>query len=211
MSNYNRLVPNKALPKPVTLGASDTLRVLLTAKEDNKPKRPHQVFLLVKDPNNSLETSFAFSVKESGKGKVELVSLDNPELSWQLLIFANSHTRTSLHNYWHHPNLLLLPCSLHLLDPQSLTKGLLLNLRLKSTLILQLRPQESRCVMGSLLRSITYSRQILKVRQKQSRSYSWLLWLRLCQFSLLRYVLCWRKAGVAADRKTLSGFPLGQI
>lgn len=166
MSNYNRLVPNKALAKPVTLGASDTLRVLLTVKEDNKPKRPHQVFLLVKNPNNGLETSLAFSVKESGKGKVELVSLGNPEVRWRLLIFANSHTRTSLYNYSHHLRLSLLPCSLHLLDPQSLTKGLRLNSRLKPTLIFQLRPQGIHCVMGSLLRSITYSRQILKVRQK---------------------------------------------
>lgn len=166
MSNPYRLVPNKALPKPVMLGASDTLKVLLTAKEDNKPKRPHQVSLLVKDPSNSLETSFAFSVKESGKGKVELVSLHNPDSSWQLLNFANSHIKTFLHSYWHLLKLFLLHCSLHLLDRQSLMKGLLLTLRLKPTLILQLRPQESRCVMESLLRSITHSRQILKVRQK---------------------------------------------
>ena len=75
-----RLVPNKALSKPVTLGSSETLRVLLTAKDDNKPKRPHQAFLLVKDPSNGLETSFAFSVKDSGKSKLELVNLQNPDL-----------------------------------------------------------------------------------------------------------------------------------
>ena len=61
--------------KPVTLGASDTLKILLTAKEDNKAKRPHQAFLLVRDPKSGLDTSFAFQVKENGKGKIELVIL----------------------------------------------------------------------------------------------------------------------------------------
>ena len=68
-----RIGENKALSKPVTLGASDTLKILLTTKEDNKAKRPHQTFLLVKDPKSKLDTSFAFQVKESGKGKIELV------------------------------------------------------------------------------------------------------------------------------------------
>lgn len=66
---------NKALLKPVPLGASDTLKILLTTKEDNKAKRPHQAFLLVKDPKSKLDTSFAFQVKENGKGKIELVCL----------------------------------------------------------------------------------------------------------------------------------------
>lgn len=73
--SHLRLAPNKPLPKPVLLGPSDTLKILLTAKEDRKPKRPHQAFLLVKDPATSLETSYALSVKDNGKGKVELVKL----------------------------------------------------------------------------------------------------------------------------------------
>ena len=88
MSLLPRLVPNKALSKPLTLASSDTLRVLLTTKEDSKPMRPHQAFLLVKDPSNNLETSFAFSVKESGKAKIELVGIHNSEIWWQLLILA---------------------------------------------------------------------------------------------------------------------------
>ena len=47
----------------------------MTAKEDNKAKRPHQAFLLVRDPKSGLDTSFAFQVKENGKGKIELVIL----------------------------------------------------------------------------------------------------------------------------------------
>ena len=68
-----RVGENKALSKPVTLGASDTLKILLTTKEDNKAKRPHQTFLLIRDPKSNLDTSFAFLVKENGKGKIELV------------------------------------------------------------------------------------------------------------------------------------------
>ena len=82
-------MPGKALSKPVTLGSSDSLKILLTAKDDNKPRRPHQVFLLIKDPSNGLETSFAFSVKDSGKAKVELVSPHCPELTWQILILTS--------------------------------------------------------------------------------------------------------------------------
>ena len=70
-----RIGENKALSKPVTLGASDTLKILLTTKEDNKAKRPHQAFLLVQDPGSKLDTSFPFQVKENGKGKIELVCL----------------------------------------------------------------------------------------------------------------------------------------
>ena len=71
----SRIGENKALSKPVTLGASDTLKILLTTKEDNNAKRPHQTFLLVKDPKSKLDTSFVLQVKESGKGKIELVCL----------------------------------------------------------------------------------------------------------------------------------------
>ena len=68
-----RIGEKKALSKIVTLGASDTLKLLLTTKEDNKAKRPHQTFLLVKDPKSNLDTSFPFQVKQNGKGKLELV------------------------------------------------------------------------------------------------------------------------------------------
>ena len=69
-----RLAERKALSQPVPLGSSDTLKVLLTAQENKKGKRPHQAFLLFKDSDSGLETSYPFSVKESGKGKIEIVS-----------------------------------------------------------------------------------------------------------------------------------------
>lgn len=67
------------LSKPVKLGATDNLKILLTTKEDKNPKRPHQAFLTVKDSKSDLDTSFAFQVKDTGKGKVELVRIPKLE------------------------------------------------------------------------------------------------------------------------------------
>ena len=50
------------------------MKVLVTIKEDKKAKRPHQAFLRLEEKHSRLETSYAFVVKESGKGKVEIVS-----------------------------------------------------------------------------------------------------------------------------------------
>jgi oligosaccharyltransferase complex subunit delta (ribophorin II) len=61
------------LSKAVTLGAADTLKIILTATEDGKAKRPHQAFLLLRDQDTGLEATFPFSVKDTGKGKVDFV------------------------------------------------------------------------------------------------------------------------------------------
>lgn len=68
-----RLSDRVPLSKPVTLGATDTLKIIVTATEDGTPKRPHQAFLMLKDLDTGLEESFPFSMKESGKGKVDFV------------------------------------------------------------------------------------------------------------------------------------------
>lgn len=47
--------------------------MVLTAKEDRKPKRPHQAFLRLEDRKSGLDTSFALTVRDNGKGKLELV------------------------------------------------------------------------------------------------------------------------------------------
>ncbi|KAI4268681.1 MAG: hypothetical protein L6R35_006739, partial [Caloplaca aegaea] len=69
------LVASKALPEPIVLGAADTLKLLLTTTEGKKARRPHQAFLLLRDPKSNLDTSFPLIVKESGKGKLELYML----------------------------------------------------------------------------------------------------------------------------------------
>ena len=68
-----RLNPIASLPKAVSLGATDTLKLLLTTTDGKTAKRPHQAFLTLTDPTTGLEESFVFNVKESGKGKVDLV------------------------------------------------------------------------------------------------------------------------------------------
>jgi oligosaccharyltransferase complex subunit delta (ribophorin II) len=57
----------------VKLGAGETLKVILTTQEGKSAKRPHQAFLLLQDPTTNLDISYPFSVKDSGKAKVELV------------------------------------------------------------------------------------------------------------------------------------------
>jgi oligosaccharyltransferase complex subunit delta (ribophorin II) len=68
-----RLSDNAPLAKPVTLNAADTLKIILTATENGKAKRPHQAFLLLRDQDTGLEATFPLSVKETGKGKVDFV------------------------------------------------------------------------------------------------------------------------------------------
>lgn len=55
------------------LAATDSIKVVLTATEGGSPKRPHQAFLSLLDQDTGLEATFPFSMKETGKGKVELV------------------------------------------------------------------------------------------------------------------------------------------
>lgn len=73
-----RLSPNSPLTSyAITLPAADTLKITLTATEGKTEKRPHQAFLTLHDTSTGLEESFPFSLKESGKGKVELVYMSN--------------------------------------------------------------------------------------------------------------------------------------
>jgi hypothetical protein len=68
-----RLNPSSPLAKSVSLGAGDSLKLLLTAVDGNTAKRPHQAFLTLTDPTTGLEESYVLNMKDSGKGKVDLV------------------------------------------------------------------------------------------------------------------------------------------
>lgn len=70
-----RFSSSSPLSKQVSVGAADTLKVILTTTDDKSPKRPHQAFLTLHDPKTGLEESFPFNIKENGKGKVEVVRL----------------------------------------------------------------------------------------------------------------------------------------
>ncbi|EGS19032.1 oligosaccharyltransferase subunit-like protein [Thermochaetoides thermophila DSM 1495] len=82
-----QVVPKKAgevikertpLAKPVTLGATDTLKLSLTAKDNGIGKRPHQAFLLLQESNLGVEAPFPLTVKESGKATVQITQKDLP-------------------------------------------------------------------------------------------------------------------------------------
>ncbi|MCJ1313778.1 hypothetical protein MMC25_007458 [Agyrium rufum] len=76
--NKEKLAENKALTKPLQLGNTDTLKITLTTQDGKTAKRPHQAFLLLKDPVSGLETSSVFSIRESGKAKLDLTHKEIP-------------------------------------------------------------------------------------------------------------------------------------
>lgn len=73
--NCRRIIEHKHLAKAVELGAADTLKIVVTTQDGRTAKRPHQAFLLLKDVESGLDISYPFSIKDSGKGKVDLVGI----------------------------------------------------------------------------------------------------------------------------------------
>ncbi|KAH9843249.1 Dolichyl-diphosphooligosaccharide--protein glycosyltransferase subunit 2 [Teratosphaeria destructans] len=73
-----KLAPNAPLATPLTLASTDTLKIILSATEGRTAKRPHQAFLTFHEPTTGLEESFPLSLKENGKGKVEVTQKDLP-------------------------------------------------------------------------------------------------------------------------------------
>jgi len=86
-----KLSPKKPLSKPIELKADDSLKILLTTQDGKTASRPHQTFLNLRDATSGLETSYAFSVKDSGKAKLELTHKDLPA---QFLLPSASLTAT---------------------------------------------------------------------------------------------------------------------
>jgi oligosaccharyltransferase complex subunit delta (ribophorin II) len=70
---YFRLSPSSPLTKPLIFTASDTLKIALTTKDGKSGARPHQAFLTLTEQGSGLEESFTLSVKDNGKGKLDLV------------------------------------------------------------------------------------------------------------------------------------------
>ncbi|CAJ2500067.1 Uu.00g029200.m01.CDS01 [Anthostomella pinea] len=72
---FNEKAP---LPQSIVLGSSDSLKILLTAKEGGKGKRPHQAFVMLQEPTTGLEAPFPLTVKDNGKAVVEIKHSDLP-------------------------------------------------------------------------------------------------------------------------------------
>lgn len=68
--------PSKPLAKAVALGAGESLKVILTVTNGGKGRKPHQAFLTITDPTSGLEESYPFTVKDTGKAKVDLVCVN---------------------------------------------------------------------------------------------------------------------------------------
>ncbi|RVD86162.1 uncharacterized protein DFL_004452 [Arthrobotrys flagrans] len=73
-----RFTTTSPISDALTLKTTDSLKILLTTKEGDVAKRPHQLFLFVKDTSSELESFFAFDVKESGKARLDLAQKDIP-------------------------------------------------------------------------------------------------------------------------------------
>ncbi|KAI8623957.1 Oligosaccharyltransferase subunit Ribophorin II-domain-containing protein [Xylariaceae sp. FL1651] len=69
---------SKPLSHPVTLGNTDSIKILLAAKEGGKGKRPHQAFVILHDTITGLEAPFPMTVKDNGKAVVEIKHADLP-------------------------------------------------------------------------------------------------------------------------------------
>ena len=74
------------------LGSTDVAKITLTTKDNGKEKRPHQAFVLLQDVETGLEAPYPLTVKDSGKGVVQIAYKDIPS---QLLASAKN-VRASL-------------------------------------------------------------------------------------------------------------------
>ncbi|KAF2863287.1 hypothetical protein K470DRAFT_289081 [Piedraia hortae CBS 480.64] len=63
---------------PISLPAGETVKVTLTTTEGKTGKKAHQAFLMLQDKETGLEDSYPFTLKENGKGKVEISLKDIP-------------------------------------------------------------------------------------------------------------------------------------
>ena len=77
------------MPQVIKLGGSYTLKVTLTTQEGESPKKPHQAFLQLKDPDTGLDISYPFSVKDNGKARLELVGCGMSSISIVIITTAD--------------------------------------------------------------------------------------------------------------------------
>ncbi|KAI1271035.1 Oligosaccharyltransferase subunit Ribophorin II-domain-containing protein [Xylaria sp. FL0933] len=68
----------KPLSHPITISNTESIKVLLVAKEGGKGKRPHQAFVVLQDEATGLEAPFPMTVKENGKAVVDIKYADLP-------------------------------------------------------------------------------------------------------------------------------------
>ncbi|EFW99461.1 oligosaccharyltransferase subunit ribophorin [Grosmannia clavigera kw1407] len=87
-----KLNARNPLASAIRLGSDGVAKISLTAKDSGKAKRPHQAFLLLQDVESGLEAPFPLTVKESGKGTVQIAQKDIPVQ----LVLAKQPLRASI-------------------------------------------------------------------------------------------------------------------
>ncbi|TDZ44688.1 Dolichyl-diphosphooligosaccharide--protein glycosyltransferase subunit SWP1 [Colletotrichum trifolii] len=73
-----KLSATSPLKTPLALRSKDSLKVILTAKDGDKAKRPHQAFLILKETETGLEAPFPLEIKDNGRGVVDVSQKDLP-------------------------------------------------------------------------------------------------------------------------------------
>ncbi|TGJ87841.1 hypothetical protein E0Z10_g911 [Xylaria hypoxylon] len=68
----------KQLSQPITISNTESIKILLVAKDGGKGKRPHQAFVVLQDELSGLEAPFPMTVKENGKAVVDIKYTDLP-------------------------------------------------------------------------------------------------------------------------------------
>ncbi|KAI1114932.1 Oligosaccharyltransferase subunit Ribophorin II-domain-containing protein [Nemania sp. NC0429] len=66
------------LSQPLSISNTESVKVLLVAKDGGNGKRPHQAFVVLRDDASGLEAPFPMTVKENGKAVVEIKYTDLP-------------------------------------------------------------------------------------------------------------------------------------
>jgi hypothetical protein len=163
---FNRLSVSKPLAQPVPLGPTDSLKIILTATEDGKAKRPHQAFLLLREEETGLETTFPFEVKDTGKGKVDFVRYRFPLIAKKLADTVNRHKKTSPSNSSVAPLPSKQPSSSPLSAPPHLFPRTCSTLTLFLTLTSVSLHTKNPFDMASSRRSTIFSAQILSLDPK---------------------------------------------
>ncbi|KAI0451924.1 Oligosaccharyltransferase subunit Ribophorin II-domain-containing protein [Xylaria acuta] len=77
-STKEKFSETKPLSHPVTISNTESIKVLLVAKDGGKGKRPHQAFVVLQDELSGLEAPFPMTVKENGKAVVDIKFADLP-------------------------------------------------------------------------------------------------------------------------------------
>ncbi|KAI0390203.1 Oligosaccharyltransferase subunit Ribophorin II-domain-containing protein [Xylariaceae sp. FL0594] len=73
-----KFAEDKPIFQPITVSNTDSIKVLLVAKEGGKGKRPHQAFVVLQEVESGLEAPYPLTVKENGKAVVDIKYADLP-------------------------------------------------------------------------------------------------------------------------------------